>query len=372
MASLTQLLRERPPGFGGVERTAHELAQIFNSGDVYCLCNPPDKFDPISVSYKRWCLHFFSIGRLRIPLPKGHFWALLRSSQPLHGHLPSPAVLVMVLFLHWLQPQRSLSLHWHAFLQGSANSVYQFIALLVLRWQQFTVVTTSPVLKEALICSGLHPQQIKVLPCCLSSLGEILASKQAELRQQRIYNLDSVPSVLHIICIGRLDSYKRIDWVIEALALCGTEFKLSVIGDGPDRARLELLAIESSVEHSCKFFGQLSEEQKFDLLGTADLLVLASDNCHEAFGIVQLEAMACGVPSLALAFPRSGANWVSALPAMPLWRDPGSVGLAEALRSFSDDRELIKLASQQAKDRYEKLFCRRLWQQQLLSLELVN
>ena len=88
--------------------------------------------------------------------------------------------------------------------------------------------------------------------------------------------------------------------------------------------------------------------------------------------IAQLEAMACGVPALALACPNSGSTWVSNVPSMPIWNQPGVEALADVLRTFSADPKLLKLAAQQAKDRYDNVFCRRLWQEQLLSLGIAN
>lgn len=369
---LIQLLREWPPGFGGVERTAHEWAQAFKHSDIFCLATPSVQPDPLPVAYGRWCLPILRIAKLRIPLPIGSFWNLVCSPQHLHGHLPSPAVLFLVLLLQWLQPRRSFSLHWHAFLQGWANRAYQLIALKLLRWRQLTVITTSPVLKQALITRGLKAQQVLVLACCLSAPGEALARHMHENRQICAAPVKAGSNPINIVCIGRLDSYKRIDWVINAVVLCRPHFRLSIIGDGPDRAQLELLVSDKCADQFCKFLGKLPEAKKFDALGKADLLVLASHNCHEAFGIAQLEAMACGVPALALACPNSGSTWVSKVPVMPTWDHPGALALADVLRSFSADRKLLKLAGQQAKDRYENLFCRRLWQEQLLSLGIAN
>ena len=47
---------------------------------------------------------------------------------------------------------------------------------------------------------------------------------------------------LRILFIGRLDSYKRLDWLLEALKALQSPWRLSVVGDGPNRSRFEHLA----------------------------------------------------------------------------------------------------------------------------------
>ena len=94
-----QLLREWPPGYGGVERVAHELALVWG-GCVYSFdAQPQRRFesDPLPVSYDRVRLPRLTLGRLLVPLPSRRMCRLLVSSQPLHGHLPSPGVLALLL-----------------------------------------------------------------------------------------------------------------------------------------------------------------------------------------------------------------------------------------------------------------------------------
>ena len=86
---LDQLLREWPPGFGGVERVAHEIASALG-GSVYSL-DVQNKSrllqDPLSVDYPRIRLPRFNIfGRLLTAFLA--LFDLLLSNRPLHGHLP--------------------------------------------------------------------------------------------------------------------------------------------------------------------------------------------------------------------------------------------------------------------------------------------
>ena len=111
-----QLLREWPPGYGGVERVAHELASVWR-GAVYSLDVQRQGAagqDPLPVSYARLRLPSIkTFGRLQLPLPSKALWSLLRSPNPLHGHLPSPGVLLILVLARLVRPRRRVTAHWH-------------------------------------------------------------------------------------------------------------------------------------------------------------------------------------------------------------------------------------------------------------------
>ena len=73
---------------------------------------------------------------------------------------------------------------------------------------------------------------------------------------------------------------------------------LVVVGDGPERRRLEALARELGVGDRVRFTGPVSEEELVAHYRAADLCVLPS-LALEGFGLVVLEALACGTPVLA-------------------------------------------------------------------------
>jgi N-acetyl-alpha-D-glucosaminyl L-malate synthase BshA len=70
---------------------------------------------------------------------------------------------------------------------------------------------------------------------------------------------------------------------------------LVMVGDGPDRLAAEEEARALGIEHEVRFLGRI--DAVAPLLAAADLFVLPSD--RESFGLSALEALACGVPSLA-------------------------------------------------------------------------
>jgi glycosyltransferase involved in cell wall biosynthesis len=102
----------------------------------------------------------------------------------------------------------------------------------------------------------------------------------------------------HYLIVSALVPYKRVELAIEACQLAGRP--LVVAGDGPERARLERLAQAGS--SPVTFTGSATGEAIRDLFRAAHAVLLPGE---EDFGIVPVEAQACGTPVIALA--RGGA-----------------------------------------------------------------
>ena len=360
-----QLLREWPPGYGGIERVAHELASTLG-GTVWSFdvqSNSSKHSDPLTVEYCRQRIPCFNpFGRFFIPLPSSYVLKLLLSPVPLVGHLPSPGVLFLLICAKLLRPSRDVIVYWHSFLspsrsfQGFLFSVYQSFALFLAPFFSF-VITTSPSLSNCLVQSGCDPRKTIIIPCCLNSFQEDLALSFD-------VSFSSADSPLSLLYIGRLDSYKRLDWLLYALCHLSSPWKLSVVGDGPNRSVLEALSKTLSFsKDQVVFHGRLPESSKYQLIRDADLLVLPSDSCNEAFGIVQLEAMASGCLSLAFDLDRSGMGWVCDLPSLKWSRSQD--GLPDILHRLASNRTLLYLSCTEARHRYLELFSRSVWKQHL-------
>ena len=100
--------------------------------------------------------------------------------------------------------------------------------------------------------------------------------------------------------IGRLRRYKGVEYAVRALALAREgrpDLRLSIAGSGEDRARLEALTRRLGVAEAVHFLGRVSEADKLELLRSSWANVFPS--CKEGWGITNVEAAACGTPSLA-------------------------------------------------------------------------
>jgi glycosyltransferase involved in cell wall biosynthesis len=103
--------------------------------------------------------------------------------------------------------------------------------------------------------------------------------------------------------MGRLapeERYKGFDETIMAMPRLLTRFpklKYLVVGDGGDRTRLETKARDLGVSDCVIFTGKIPESEKVAHYNLVDVYVMPSSG--EGFGIVLLEAAACGVPVIA-------------------------------------------------------------------------
>ncbi|HEU4618310.1 MAG TPA: glycosyltransferase family 4 protein [Gammaproteobacteria bacterium] len=111
------------------------------------------------------------------------------------------------------------------------------------------------------------------------------------------------PDDVLLVTVGRMVKRKAVEQLIEVLAGWRDErVKLLLLGSGPLSDGLERLAFRLGVRGRVHFMGRVTERAKFELLSSADVYVSTSQ--HEGFGLVFLEAMACGLP--VVAYDRGG------------------------------------------------------------------
>jgi glycosyltransferase involved in cell wall biosynthesis len=97
-----------------------------------------------------------------------------------------------------------------------------------------------------------------------------------------------------VLVLGRLEAYKHVDLVIDAVARLARPVQLIVIGAGPDRERLETIA--HRIDARVRFLSGLSDLEVHRWLRTAHVLVTMSE--REAFGVAALEAVAAGAAAI--------------------------------------------------------------------------
>ena len=97
--------------------------------------------------------------------------------------------------------------------------------------------------------------------------------------------------------VSNFRKVKRVEDVLAVFKMVNQQLpsKLVLIGDGPERPRMEMLSREWGISHEVCFLGK--QDNVEELLAISDLFLLPSE--HESFGLAALEAMACEVPIIA-------------------------------------------------------------------------
>ena len=112
------------------------------------------------------------------------------------------------------------------------------------------------------------------------------------------FHPDSTVPGRSALVVSALVPYKRLDLAIDACRIAGVP--LRIVGEGPDRSRLERRARDH--KNDVEFLGRRSNEEVRELYRRAAVVMLPGE---EDFGIVPLEAQACGRP--VVAYARGGA-----------------------------------------------------------------
>lgn len=176
--------------------------------------------------------------------------------------------------------------------------------------------------------------------------GRRHALKKQKLRVQidnkinhKIDNKIDKVNKVNILFIGRLVWYKGCDILLKAFARMRCKnCTLTLVGGGPLEMELKNLAASLRL-NTVTFMGRVSEEEKMRCIEACDFLVLPSVSKAEAFGLVQIEAMAFGKPVINTRL-KSGVPTVSMDGVTGITVKPGHAGqLARAMDEMARDEK---------------------------------
>ena len=139
----------------------------------------------------------------------------------------------------------------------------------------------------------------------------------------------------YVLSVGRIESVKRVDLLVKAMAEADPALRLLVAGDGTQRLNVERFAAEAGVSDRITFLGTVDDQQLVELY--ADALAVAYPPFDEDFGYVTLEAFLARKPVITCSdsggpteFVQHGVNgWIC---------EPQPSAIAEAINGAAADR----------------------------------
>jgi len=340
------------PFTGGLQRVVKELLTGIDSVNFRVLTCQTRGRGGVDEKHGAKVVRVGSFGPLKsTPMSPGFPYRLrqqLRWADLVHYHLPFPVGPVSHL-LNWGDDTPYIAT-FHDDIVGKGPVVYPYKPVLdrFLTGAERIIVTSPNMRDECARLAGFR-EKAAVVPIGIDSPdsdgGE--AASNIEPRE-----LDG----RRLLFVGRLVEFKGVDYLISAMT--ELDATLSIVGKGPARDSLERHADEEGVTDKVHFEGFVSEERLEHLYETATAFVLPSSGRNESFGIVQLEAMARGLPVINTDLP-TGVPFVSVDDETGLTVPPrDSTRLAEAAETLLSDPEQYRRFSENAQRRVREKFTR--------------
>ena len=236
-----------------------------------------------------------------------------------------------------LPRKTAVVVHWHGEIvrqRSLTGLVAPFIRRTLARAQR--IIVSHPTLVSASPFLAAHTEKCAVVPF---GIDVPYWTELDSAQRRRVEELRSRYPRL-VIATGRLVPYKGFDVLIEALR--HLDATAIIVGEGPLRHDLLRLAQQRGVADRLILAGMLSRDDLKVHLHAARLYAFPSVSAAEAFGIVQLEAMAVGLPivntDLPTGVPHVARHGLEALTVRT--NDPAA--LAAAVAQLLDDRALAQ------------------------------
>ena len=321
-----------PPYRGGIEShlqaLCHELKRYAEVEVTVLVANEAHQrveSEMDGVKVKRLA-RLFSVGETPV------CWALAREirrsrAAVVHLHLPYPPGCLAYLMSGHKGP---LVIAWHSDIvrQKVMAKVLAPIHAAVIR-RASILIAGSPNYVESSPVLARNRDRCRVIPYGILADGFRVRDGEtiAKIRQRYGRRI--------VLAVGRMVYYKGFEYLVRAMK--GIRGHLLIVGDGPLRTELERMAAASGVSDRISFIGRAAQEEMVAYYHAADVFVLPSVARSEAFGIVQLEAMACGKPvvntALATGVPYVSLDGVTGITVPPA----DEAALAAAVSRLLDD-----------------------------------
>jgi len=234
------------------------------------------------VVLKKYCLFFIRI-----------LWASITQKYDLlHVHFAYPTGLLS-LPAKWLRRKKMLlTVHGSDINSVSKHNIIKYsITKFVLQQSDHIIAVSSDLKKKILLSYGLKGDKISVIDMGMNSQIFYPSTSKHQLSN----------SDLHLLFVGRLTPVKGLNVLINALELVQKKtektIKCSVVGDGEKLREYKELVSSLSLDNSVEFLGIKSQSEIADIMRKVDSVVVPS--YEEGFGLVAIEAFACGKPVIA-------------------------------------------------------------------------
>jgi len=344
-----------PPVIGGIEQHINCLCHGLNAYGIQTEVLVSNTEPTTSIYYDN-SIKITKVGehgRLQsAPITPNFFYhlkALSNDADILHFHFPNPTA-ELSLILSRIKKPYIVTYHSDIVKQKELLAFYSPFMFHFLRHAKVIMPTSSNYLMTS---NSL--QKVKDR-CVVNPLGiDFNRFQRKERFRNAVFDIRQKYGDRIILFIGKMRYYKGLQYLIQAMKrVKGT---LLIVGEGePLESRMRALSKNLSLDDRVVFLGAINDEKRDALLHASDLLVLPSIYRSEAFGIVLLEAMACGKPVISTELG-TGTSFVNVHKETGLVVPPmDSNALANAICHLLKNKDLCRKYGEAGKNRVQKYF----------------
>jgi rhamnosyl/mannosyltransferase len=351
------------PYFGGTESHLHTLAnELKEAVDIKILVSNTIFKTSIKRDSGIYIYRLASLGSLfSLPLTFSlPFWLKRLDCDILHFHLPNPLA-VISFFLARPSGKVIVSYHSDIIRQRFFSLLFNTILIKFLKKTEVIIVTSKNLIDNSPILTRFK-NKCKIIPHGID-LNKFVLTPKVTKESEEIKQKFSSPIILFV---GRLVYYKGLEYLIKAMKKI--EASLLVIGDGPLEKRLKNMAYNWGISNKIIWVGKIDNEKLVPYYYACDIFVLPSAIKAESFGLVQLEAFACGKPVISTNLP-TGVPYVNLHGKTGLVVVPkDSEVIARAVNILLASKELRKHYGQNGRERLEYAFTKEIMSKEVLSI----
>lgn len=341
------------PGKGTLREQSAGV-KITKASRITTVASTPLSFTlPLELYRRRFAANPPDIIHLHSPYPVGEFAWLVGSYLPRFGKK---------------RPGTVLYYHSDVIRQRRLLTFYGPILKRVLRRLDVIVASSPNYIKSSPFLSPLATKcQVIPLGVDTARFGKFDPAAVKTICQRYTTESDEVL----LLFTGRLRYYKGLQYLVEAMPQVSEKAKLLIIGIGPMEQQLKEQVARLKLNERVTFWGEVSDAELSDYYAASDVFILPSCERSEAYGLVQLEAMAAGKPVVSTelgtgtsyvnlngetglvvppADPPALAHAINELVADPEWR--------KALGERGQSRTRAEFSLETMLDEMEKLYIR--------------
>lgn len=349
------------PVTGGIERVVQQLAEgLCEDTDTKVLVCRKKGRTIVEQIHGIEVTRASSMGMLSsLPLSVSFLWKFRRMAKDrdiIHIHMPFPLG-DLACFLSGYKGR--VILWWHSDIvrQKKLMKLYRPLMEWLLRRADCIVVATQGHIDGS---KYLKPYQEK---CRIIPFGvDLKIEKEADRWYEEgrlLERSEEKPDAVKFLFVGRLVYYKGCRTMIEAFvqaAKGNSRIQLDIVGTGSLEPELKKQTEELGLTDRIYFHADVSDDELIQYFKECDVFVLPSLQRSEAFGLVQIEAMAFGRPVINTKLP-SGVPYVSLHGETGLTVEPGNTAeLAEAMQYLAEHPAERCRMGEQARARMEEQF----------------